>query len=64
MFFARIFERGVDLSFVELSRFLREGEASWRYASGTVVPNAELPADLETLRPEDIRRAADDRGAE
>ncbi len=49
MFYARIFEKGVDQSFVELSQFLREGKV-WRYSSGTVVPTAELPPALETLR--------------
>jgi len=55
MFYARIFEKGVDASFVELSRFVREGIA-WRYASGILVPKADLPADLETLTPADLRR--------
>jgi SEC-C motif-containing protein len=55
MFHARIFEDGVDGSFVELSRFVREGNA-WRYASGILVPKADLPADLEALTPADLRR--------
>jgi SEC-C motif-containing protein len=55
MFHARIFEKGVDGSFVELSRFVREGDA-WRYASGILVPRAELPADLDALTPADLRR--------
>ena len=55
MFFARIFEKGVDVSFVELSRFVREGDA-WRYASGILVPKADLPADLDALTPADLRR--------
>jgi SEC-C motif domain protein len=55
MFYARIFEKGADASFVELSRFVREGRA-WRYASGILVPNADLPADLDTLTPADLRR--------
>jgi SEC-C motif-containing protein len=53
MFFARIFEKGVDGSFVELSQFLREG-AAWRYTSGILVPKADLPAPLEALTPADI----------
>ena len=53
MFFARIFEDGVDGSFVEVSRFLREGEA-WRYASGVLVPKSDLRAPLEALTPADI----------
>lgn len=55
MFHARIFEKGVDGSFVELSRFVREGNA-WRYASGLMVPRADLPADLDALTPADLRR--------
>jgi SEC-C motif-containing protein len=55
MFFARIFEKGIDVSFVELSRFVREGNA-WRYTSGILVPKADLPADLEGLTPADLRR--------
>jgi SEC-C motif-containing protein len=55
MFHARIFEKGVDVSFVELSRFVREG-SGWRYASGILVPKADLPADLDTLTPADLRR--------
>ena len=48
LFFARIFERGQDRSFAELSDFVREGGA-WRYASGILLPRAVLPADVETL---------------
>jgi SEC-C motif domain protein len=48
LFFARIFERGQDRSFAELSDFVREGEA-WRYASGILLPRAALPADLDAL---------------
>lgn len=54
MFYARIFERGADRSFVELSQFEREGDA-WRYASGIVLATADLPADVETLLPDDLR---------
>ena len=45
LFFARIFEKGQDRSFAELSRFLRE-DGLWRYASGICVPKADLPEDL------------------
>jgi len=48
LFFARIFERGQDRSFAELSDFVREGGA-WRYASGILLPRAALPGDLQTL---------------
>lgn len=58
MFCARVFEKGADRSFVELSKFAHEDGALWRYASGIVIPTAALPADLETLRPEDVRARA------
>ena len=48
LFLARIFERGQDRSFAELSDFIREGGA-WRYASGIMLPKARLPADVETM---------------
>jgi len=48
LFYARIFERGRDCSFAELSTFQREGTA-WRYASGILVPAARLPADPGSL---------------
>lgn len=48
LFHARIFERGEDHSFAELSEFVREGGA-WRYASGLLVPGASLPADVKSL---------------
>jgi SEC-C motif domain protein len=48
LFYARIFERGADRSFAELSSFRREGMA-WRYADGVLVPADRLPKDLGTL---------------
>jgi SEC-C motif-containing protein len=48
LFFARIFERGHDQSFAELSDFVREGTA-WRYAAGIALPKARLPEDLDGL---------------
>jgi SEC-C motif-containing protein len=48
LFIARIFERGADRSFAELSRFVREKDA-WRYASGDALPAARLPADPSSL---------------
>jgi SEC-C motif-containing protein len=48
LFHARIFERGVDRSFAELSTFVRE-DGAWRYASGILVPAAALPEDLASL---------------
>jgi len=50
LFFARVFERGQDRSFAELSDFSRE-EGAWRYASGIVLPRAALPVDIDTLTP-------------
>jgi SEC-C motif-containing protein len=48
LFYARIFERGEDRSFAELSSFQREGSA-WRYASGVLVPAECLPKDIRAL---------------
>lgn len=48
LFVARIFEKGRDCSFAELSHFTRE-DGEWRYASGILVPGEELPDDLSTL---------------
>lgn len=48
LFYARIFERGADRSFAELSTFDRE-PAGWRYASGVLVPGARLPRDVRAL---------------
>ena len=41
LFLARVFERGIDRSFGELSTFVREVGA-WRYASGEPVTLEEL----------------------
>jgi SEC-C motif-containing protein len=44
LFAARIFERGRDVSFAELSTFAREGEGgAWRYAGGRTLPADRLP---------------------
>ena len=48
LFHARIFERGADRSFAELSTFTRE-EGEWRYASGVLVPGDRLPKALDGL---------------
>jgi SEC-C motif-containing protein len=50
LFYAKIFERGVDRSFAELSTFRREGEG-WIYTHGVSIPRDRLPADLEALTP-------------
>ncbi len=47
LFFARIFERGENRSFAELSDFVRESGA-WRYASGVLVRPEELPEPSRT----------------
>ena len=54
LFYARLFERGIDYSFVELSDFVRE-DGAWRYQKGTLVPAAEVPGD-----PRQLTRAAFD----
>jgi SEC-C motif-containing protein len=54
LFDARIFERGQDRSFAELSTFARENGA-WRYASGRALPRRGLPAAFTY---EDFVRAA------
>jgi SEC-C motif-containing protein len=59
LFDARIFERGRDISFVELSRFVREGGA-WRYEGGRLLGRDALD-DGFTLA--DFLAAADAAGA-
>jgi len=55
LFVARIFEKGKDRSFAELSHFVREEDggdkasSSWRYESGVLVPADRLPEDISTL---------------
>ncbi len=53
LFYARIFERGVDRSFVELSGFVRE-EGQWRYASGVMVRTEDLPNNPRTMTRRDV----------
>jgi SEC-C motif-containing protein len=48
LFFARVFERGQDRSFAELSDFNREA-GKWRYASGISLPKGKLPHDIKTM---------------
>ncbi len=48
LFYARIFEKGRDLSFAELSTFIRE-DGRIRYASGYLVPRDRLGPSPETL---------------
>lgn len=53
LFYARIFERGKDRSFVELSGFVRE-DGQWKYASGLVIPTEDLPTDPKTVTRDDV----------
>jgi len=59
LFHARIFVRGRDRSFVELSTFVREA-SEWRYASGVLQPAAAFGDALETLTLAEFLRRADD----
>lgn len=54
LFLARIFEKGKDQSFAELSAFQRH-EGRWFYVDGTLLPTALLPADRERLTLEEFR---------
>ncbi len=58
LFYARVFERGADRSFAELSTFVREGDA-WRYVDGRLVPAAKLPKDIDAMTREAFVAAAD-----
>jgi SEC-C motif-containing protein len=62
VFLARIFERGADRSFAEVSTFRRES-GGWRYASGLLVPRSGLPTDLAAVTHDDVRAAARGGGA-
>jgi SEC-C motif domain protein len=48
LFFAKVFERGKDRSFVERSDFRHDG-AGWRYVSGVLHRLKELPGPPEAL---------------
>ncbi|MDC0710684.1 YchJ family metal-binding protein [Stigmatella sp. ncwal1] len=48
LFFAKVFERGKDRSFVELSDFRHDG-TGWRYVSGVLRPLGELSGPPEQL---------------
>jgi SEC-C motif-containing protein len=45
VFSAKVFRRGHDLSFVERSEFLHDGEG-WRYVRGEVVPPEKADAHV------------------
>jgi SEC-C motif-containing protein len=53
LFYARIFERGVDCSFVELSGFVKE-DGRWRYASGLMVSTKDLPKEPRKMTRSDV----------
>jgi SEC-C motif-containing protein len=53
LFYARIFERGVDYSFVELSGFIKE-DGEWKYASGLMVETKNLPKDPRKMTREEV----------
>lgn len=53
LFVARVYGRGEDQSFAELSEFVRE-DGRWRYAGGTLLPTARLPRDPSTLTLEEF----------
>ena len=48
LFYAKIFHKGADRSFAELSTFVREG-GEWKYASGLLLPRDRLPAAPESM---------------
>ena len=49
LFVARVFERGKDRSFAELSEFVREADGAWRYVRGDLLTAAELPCGAAEL---------------
>lgn len=48
LFYAKIFAKGVERSFAELSTFVREG-GGFRYASAVLVPKTKIPGDPRAL---------------
>lgn len=48
LFFANVFEKGRDISFVELSDFLHDG-SGFRYLSGVTLPKSPRSGDPERL---------------
>jgi len=48
LFLAKVFEKGSDRSFMELSRFVSEA-GTLRYASGLLLPRTALPSAWEAL---------------
>ena len=58
LFLARIFVKGEDRSFAELSDFVRE-DGAWKYASGVLLPKDKLPDDPRALTPQSLLAIAD-----
>ena len=58
LFHARIFERGKDRSFVELSTFRREG-GLWKYESGVLLPASKLGAPPMPMKRDAFRELAE-----
>lgn len=48
LFVAEVYEKGRDLTFMELSRFLRDGEG-WRYVDGEIAPPLGTARDGMTI---------------
>lgn len=59
LFVARIFERGADRSFAELSSFVREA-GRWKYRSGDILPRAAFPGSPEALTLASFRTALEE----
>lgn len=58
LFVARIFERGTDRSFAELSEFTKE-DGRWKYARGTLLPRARFPVPEDQLTSAVVMAAAE-----
>lgn len=54
LFHARVFQKGQDLSFVELSEFEHDG-TGWRYLRGEALPAKSLGPDVDALRMDTFR---------
>ena len=54
LFLARVFERGKELSFVELSDFQHDG-VGFRYLRGVTVPRSSIAGDPERLTIESFK---------
>jgi SEC-C motif-containing protein len=61
LFLVRLFERGTDRSFVELSDFKNDG-TGWRYVRGDTVPARQFGAEAPRLTIATFRQRARDAG--